>query len=156
GMEHEGPMHWRGDRSGGTSSDRQPNWDGDPTNALDESQGFQKFNPAFVSLLGRASQLSGPDMLAYTNFILKVQLPPNPIRGFDLSVSGSASAGAGFFAGQVSDTLKNCNGCHTLDPSQGFFGSGGLSTFEGLSQHFKVPHLRNAYQKVGMYGMGGG
>src|SRR5262249_49843726 len=33
---------------------------------------------------------------------------------------------------------------------------GGLSTFEGLSQHFKVPHLRNAYQKVGMYGMGAG
>ena len=155
GMEHNGPMHWRGDRSGGISSDRQPNWDGDPTNALDESQAFQKFNPAFVSLLGRASQLSASDMLAYTNFILKVQLPPNPIRNFDLSVSASASAGAGFFAGPVSDTLKNCNGCHTLDPTQGFFGTGGLSTFEGLSQHFKVPHLRNAYQKVGMYGMDG-
>ncbi|HTO06736.1 MAG TPA: hypothetical protein VMR86_06730 [Myxococcota bacterium] len=155
GMEHSGPMHWRGDRSGGVSSDRQPNWDGDPANALDETQAFQKFNPAFVSLLGRASQLSASDMLAYTNFILKVQLPPNPIRGFDLSVSASAAAGAGFYAGAPSDTLKNCNGCHTLDPSQGFFGTGGLSTFEGLSQHFKVPHLRNAYQKVGMYGMDG-
>jgi YVTN family beta-propeller protein len=155
GMEHDGPMHWRGDRSGGTSSDRQPNWDGDPTNALDESQGFQKFNPAFVSLLGRASQLSAADMLAYTNFILKVQLPPNPIRNFDQTLTTSQATGAGFYAGPISDTLKNCNGCHTLDPSIGAFGTSGLSTFEGLSQHFKVPHLRNAYQKVGMYGMDG-
>ncbi len=36
--------------------------------------------------------------------------------------------------------------------SQGFFGTGGGSTFEAEAMEFKVPHLRNAYQKVGMFG----
>jgi hypothetical protein len=40
-----------------------------------------------------------------------------------------------------------------LNPSQGFFGSGGFATFENETQEFKVAHLRNAYQKVGMFGM---
>jgi len=39
-----------------------------------------------------------------------------------------------------------------LDRAQGFFGTGGGSTFEAESMEFKVPHLRNAYQKVGMFG----
>ncbi|HTO53254.1 MAG TPA: hypothetical protein VMR50_07695 [Myxococcota bacterium] len=153
GMDHGGPMHWRGDRSGGTSSDRQPNWDGDAVNALDENQAFLKFNPAFVSLLGRAGQLSGADMQSFASFILKLQMPPNPIRAFDLSLTTAQKAGSDFYFGTISDTIKTCNGCHTLDPSIGAFGTKGLSTFEGLSQHFKVPQLRNAYQKVGMYGM---
>ena len=38
-------------------------------------------------------------------------------------------------------------------PAQGFFGTGGLTTFENETQEFKVAHLRNAYQKVGMFGM---
>jgi YVTN family beta-propeller protein len=152
GMEHDGPMHWRGDRSGGGFSDRGLNFDGDP-NALDENQGFLKFNVAFVGLLGRASQLTNAEMQSFADFILKVQIPPNPIRNFDETLTASQAAGAAFYAGQTSDTLKNCNGCHTLDASKGFFGTGGLSTFEGLTQHFKVPHLRNAYQKVGMFGM---
>jgi hypothetical protein len=33
----------------------------------------------------------------------------------------------------------------------GFFGSDGRLSFEGETQLFKVAHLRNAYQKVGMY-----
>ncbi len=33
------------------------------------------------------------------------------------------------------------------------FGSDGLSSFEGETQHMKIPHLRNMYQKVGMFGM---
>jgi hypothetical protein len=40
-----------------------------------------------------------------------------------------------------------------LNPSQGFFGSAGFATFENETQEFKVAHLRNAYQKVGMFGM---
>jgi hypothetical protein len=155
GMSHNGPMHWRGDRSGGGFSNRQPNWDGDP-NALDENQAFLKFNVAFVGLLGRANQLTAPEMQAYSTFILQVEQPPNPIRNLDQTLTASQAAGAGFFAGPISDTLKNCNGCHTLNPATGSFGTGGLSTFEGLTQHFKVPHLRNAYQKVGMFGMQGG
>jgi hypothetical protein len=48
--------------------------------------------------------------------------------------------------------VANCNGCHTLDRSQGFFGTSGRSTFENETMEFKVPHLRNLYQKVGMFG----
>jgi len=35
----------------------------------------------------------------------------------------------------------------------GFFGTQGVLAFELDTQVFKVPHLRNAYQKVGMFGM---
>jgi YVTN family beta-propeller protein len=152
GMVHDGPMHWRGDRSGGGFSNRIPNWDGDP-NALDTHQAFAKFNPAFVTLLGRASQLAPSDMAAFTEFILKLQQPPNPIRNLDNSLTSSQLNGFTLFVGAPFDAAnKNCNGCHTLNPSVGAFGTGGLSSFSAESQHFKVPHLRNQYQKVGMFG----
>jgi len=77
-----GPMHWRGDRTGGSD----PGGD-----ALSEDQAFKKFNPAFVGLLGAASQLSTTDMQAFTDFILTVRYPPNPIRALD----GSARSATG-------------------------------------------------------------
>jgi hypothetical protein len=155
GMAHNGPMHWRGDRSGGTNSTRAPNYDPLPNSAasLDPNQAFLKFNGAFVSLLGRGNQLSNADMQAFADFILKVQMPPNPIRNFDETLTASQQAGMTFYNGTISDTIKTCNGCHTLDASKSAFGTAGLSTFEGLPQHFKVPQLRNEYEKVGMFGM---
>src|SRR5262249_6486436 len=47
----------------------------------------------------------------------------------------------------------NCNGCHRLNPGLGFFGADGQASFENETQHMKVPHLRNAYQKIGMFGL---
>jgi YVTN family beta-propeller protein len=155
GMKHNGPMHWRGDRSGGTGSSRTPNWDPQPdgTAANDPNLGFQKFNGAFVSLLGRSGQISAGDMQAFTDFALQLQLPPNPIASFDGSFSSAQSAGLATFVGPASDgATKNCIGCHVLDPAHGHFGTSGLTSFSAETQHFKVPHLRNAYQKVGMYG----
>src|SRR5690606_8153607 len=35
----------------------------------------------------------------------------------------------------------------------GFFGTDGRSSFENETQVLKIPHLRNMYQKVGMFGM---
>jgi hypothetical protein len=35
----------------------------------------------------------------------------------------------------------------------GFFGTDGKYTFDASTQYMKVPHLRNMYQKVGMFGM---
>ncbi len=52
-------------------------------------------------------------------------------------------------AGQTS---FSCNGCHMLDPSKGFFGTGGNQSFEALPEIVKIPHLRNLYAKVGMFG----
>ena len=152
GMVHDGPMHWRGDRSGGGFSDRTPQWDGDP-NALDSNQAFLKFNPAFVSLLGRASQLSASDMQAFATFILQLRMPPNPIRNLDQSLTASQANGVAIFGGSPSDAPgKTCAGCHTLDPSIGAFGTSGLTAFSADTQHFKVPQLRNLYTKVGMFG----
>ena len=162
GMRNNGPMHWRGDRTGGTTTNRSPLWDGDPLHALDANEAFLHFNPAFVGLLGRANQLAGEDMQRFATFILQVQMPPNPIRNLDGSLSASQQAGHDFYLGPISDTAKNCEGCHSLQHvipmtidilNLGSFGTSGLSTFENETQHFKVPHLRNAYQKVGMFGM---
>jgi hypothetical protein len=82
-------------------------------------------------------------------------LPPNPVRALDHSLSGSAAAGDTVFDGDTSDTLTNCIGCHTLDPAQGFFSTGGEQSFEGEPQNFKVPHMRNAYHKIGMFQQSG-
>jgi hypothetical protein len=49
GMANHGPMHWRGDRTGGLDEPTaQP--DG---GAFDEDIAFRKFNVAFPGLLGR-------------------------------------------------------------------------------------------------------
>jgi YVTN family beta-propeller protein len=153
GMAHNGPMHSRGDRSGGGFSSRVPNWDADP-NALDSNQAFLKFDVAFVGLLGRDTQISLQDMQAFSDFALQLQLPPNPIRNFDESLTASQAAGATFYTDIPFSSFvgKSCNQCHTLNPAIGAFGTTGLTSWSGQPQHFKVPQLRSAYQKVGMFG----
>src|SRR5678815_4524296 len=52
-------------------------------------------------------------------------------------------------------TAFSCEGCHELDPAEGEFGTSKRGSFEGvISQMFKIPHLRNMYTKVGMFGGG--
>ena len=147
GMATHGPMHWRGDRTGAT-------FPGDPL-GLDEQLAFEAFNVAFPGLLGRdQGMIPADDMTAFAQFILAVRLPPNPVRALDNSLNAQQSGGRNtFLNGGATDLVATCNGCHVLDPSQGFFGSAGRATFENETQEFKVPHLRNAYQKVGMFGM---
>jgi sugar lactone lactonase YvrE len=145
GMANHGPMHWRGDRSGAND----PGGD-----ALDEDAAFKRFNPAFEGLVGRAEELDPADMQAFTDFILQVTYPPNPIRALDNSLTAAQQAGRNkFFSPGPSDVFQNCNGCHRLDPAAGFFGSDGFMSFEFETQNLKIPHLRNMYQKVGMFGM---
>jgi hypothetical protein len=149
GMSTHGPMHWRGDRTGGyVEPNVQPN-----SGAFNEDLAFKAFKPAFEGLVGRDDELSDPDMQAFTNFILEVTLPPNPIRELDNSLSPAATLGHSFFIGPTSDTVANCEGCHRLNHASGFFGADGRFTFENETQDFKVAHLRNLYQKIGMFGM---
>jgi hypothetical protein len=98
-----------------------------------------------------------------------VTYPPNPVRNLDNSLTADQAAGRAFYFNHApngqelpSDTFHACNGCHVLDPAgnaqygvakPGFFGTDGRYSFETETQYFKVPHLRNAYQKVGMFGM---
>jgi DNA-binding beta-propeller fold protein YncE len=146
GMANAGSMHWRGDRTGGNDPGGSP---------FDEDAAFKKFNVAFPGLIGRDSELSAADMQAFTDFILTVTYPPNPIRALDGNLTNQQLNGRNLFFGPITDALFHCNGCHRLDPPAGFFGTDGFSTFEGETQMFKVAHLRNAYQKVGMFGMPG-
>ncbi len=156
GMLNSGSMHWRGDRTGGND----PN--GDP---FDSDAAFKKFNVAFGGLVGRdEGDLSDEEMQAFTDFILDVTLPPNPIRNLDNSLTADEQAGRDFMTGsRRSDGADfdlpgiqlgfNCVGCHVLDPSQGFFGTDGGASFENEPQFMKIPHLRNMYTKIGMFGM---
>jgi DNA-binding beta-propeller fold protein YncE len=170
GMANHGPMHWRGDRNGNNETggiSAQPD-----TGLFDERQAFREFNPAFEGLLGGPSQLSSSEMDALTDFALELTYPPNPIRNLDNSLTASQARGRDhFFQPDVAalnpilpSPLTSCNGCHQLDPvanaefgvkKPGFFGTNGIGVVDtGGLQHVKTPHLRNLYQKVGMFGLG--
>ena len=175
GLDNHGPMHWRGDRNGAVQQTGAPFLDssGNPVvtaqpngGMFDEFNAFKSFNVAFPGLVGNAAQLSDDDMTAFTNFTLQITYPPNPIRSLDDSLTAAEQAGHDFYFNQVadggeapSDAVHNCNGCHVLDRNAnagatahpGFFGTDGRLSFEGEPQLFKVAHLRNAYQKLGMY-----
>lgn len=143
GMANHGPMHWRGDRSAANSG-------GD---ALDEFGAFTTFNVAFEGLLGRDGPLTETQMNAFASFILQVTYPPNPNRPLDNSMTPAQQSGADIFFNDITTSIFTCNQCHVVDPAAGFFGSSGLMSFEAETQEFKIPHLRNLYQKVGMFGI---
>ena len=173
GMDNHGAMHWRGDRNGAVQQTGAPFLDnGAPvvsaqpnSGIFNEFNAFKSFDVAFPGLVGASAQLSDGDMTDFTNFALQITYPPNPIRNLDDSLTPTQQAGADFYVNSVggqelpSDRFHNCNGCHTLDRNgnagqtahPGFFGTSGRLSFENESQTFKVPHLRNLYQKVGMY-----
>jgi DNA-binding beta-propeller fold protein YncE/mono/diheme cytochrome c family protein len=147
GMRGNGPMHWRGDRTG---VNREP---GESV----EEQSFEDFNVAFTGLLGRESELSESQMDAFAKFALELSYPPNPIRALDNSLTPSQAAGRDFYLNIVSDTIATCDGCHRLNPANGQFGTDGTQSVEGgsIEEDFKIPQLRNMYQKVGMFGSTG-
>ena len=148
GMAGNGPMHWRGDRTG---TSRQT-----VRGALEslEEASFKEFNPAFVGLVGRETPLDPAQLQAFTDFAMALTMPPNPVRALDNSLSAEQAAGRAIFNGAPSTLLGNCDTCHRLNPGNGRFGTGGLMSFEGgrISENFKVPQLRNVYQKAGMFG----
>lgn len=148
GMDFAGPLHWRGDRSGADTSEADP---------YDEVAGFTTFNEAFGGLLGREEgELPEEDMLRFAEFAMALTYPPNPIRNLDNSLEPDEERGRQIYFNDRVDLIATCNGCHTLNPSQGAYGTDGRTTFEGEPQEFKVAHLRNLYQRVGRFGMPAG
>jgi DNA-binding beta-propeller fold protein YncE len=162
GLEFSGAEHWRGDRSNGQNG----------VNATSESLSFSNFQPAFQTLLGAANQPTNAEMQAFTTFQLQVVLPPNPVANLDGSLTASQARGQAFFGvgpnagtrpadginvpnlGLIQgQTAFTCDGCHELDPAEGQFGTSTNASFEGIEQIFKIPHLRNVYTKVGMFGL---
>ncbi len=128
GLAETDPFHWRGDRT--TLAD---------------------FNPAFVSLLGRSSELSATEFQAFEDFLATVRYPPNPnqnldgtlpdppsgpnpTRGFDAYTTGSLVGGI------------ECVDCHTLPT-----GEQGLVIPAQLLQEpqdMVIPQLRNMHEKT--------
>jgi YVTN family beta-propeller protein len=142
GMAGNGPMHWRGDRTGTTAS-------GDTL----EERAFKEFNVAFTGLLGREASLTDDEMTAFARFALQIIYPPNPVRKLDNGLTPVQQQGQTVYNTTLSDGLSTCNGCHTLDPAKGKFGTDNTMSLEGprLAEDFKIPQLRNMYQKVGMF-----
>ena len=156
GLRFSGAMHWRGDRSTGALGS-------DP---FDANVSFKNFIVAFQGLVGSVDQPSEAEMQQFADFQLQVFPPPSPVRNLDNSLTPAQQRGADFYSGTrpadgvnsaVADQVFgkssfSCAGCHVLDPSQGFFGTGRNQSFEALPQIVKIPHLRNQYAKVGMFG----
>lgn len=131
GLNGLDPLHWRGDRTN-----------------------FTHFNGAFDGLLGGAA-LSTPDMNTYRDFINSIVFQPNPNQNLDRSLPTSF-AGANPIAGRntfinefyqpTNSSGLSCNTCHKLPT-----GSDRLINPDAVlpgAQGFKVPHLRNLYQKT--------
>ncbi len=152
GLRNSGAMHWRGDRANGFFG----------VDATDPNLSFNNFIVAFEGLVGSAELPSPAEMQKFTDFQLQVVPPPNPVRRLDNSLTSSQRRGRDFYFGSrpsdginiplIGGTTFNCNGCHVVDPAQGFFGTGRHASFEGITQIVKIPHLRNIYAKVGMFG----
>ncbi|MFP8881912.1 MAG: hypothetical protein VCE43_21795, partial [Myxococcota bacterium] len=179
GLSTHGGMHWRGDRVDGffgTDSCTEPGYAavGSTNAACSEDHSFRNFIVAFEGLVGKEGTLTAPEMQQFTDFMLQVQLPPSPVAEFDNSLRDPPAPAASEQRGSdkwfscgpgvtecapldpnATDQVEDCDGCHSLDPLNGFFGTGGEQSFEGEPQHVKIPHNRNMVQKVGMFGVSG-
>jgi hypothetical protein len=135
GLNGVDPLHWRGDRTN-----------------------FNHFNGAFDSLLG-GSMLSTTDMNAYRTFINTMVFQPNPNQNLNRTLpttfaGGDPTVGRNIFLNTNYSTLGTpplvinlrCNTCHALPngTDRGFTPAQALQE----PQDFKVPHLRNVYQKM--------
>ena len=149
GMRGNGPLHWRGDRTG---TNRQV------VRGLLESledASFKEFSSAFVGLVGRDTELTPAQMQSFTDFAMTLTMPPNPVRALNNSLTATEQAGRDiYFNVNTITLLGSCNTCHTLNAAAGQFGTAGLMSFEGgrITENFKVPQLRNMYEKAGMFG----
>ncbi|HKV06695.1 MAG TPA: hypothetical protein VJ725_01070, partial [Thermoanaerobaculia bacterium] len=166
GLANHGAMHWRGDRTGAHDApSRQPD-----SGAFDERAAFDKFNRGFTDLLGRHALIPQADMDAFADFIFQVKYPPNPNQPLEGLTPDQERGRQLFFSidcgipaacvGQPGCVKLTCQGCHRLDPNgnpkaeaPGFFGTEGGFSFDFNPQLFKTPHLRNMYQKIGMFGI---
>jgi hypothetical protein len=150
GLRGHGPMHWRGDRSG-------TNRVGGET--LEEAA-FKEFNDAFDAFAGLGAAISDADMQDFTDFAMRINYPPNPIRQLNNALVGIEIDGERLFNNGVvrvqTGIREICVQCHHLNPAAGNFGSKGLSSDNGQpgERNFKIPHFRDQYQKVGMFGWG--
>lgn len=150
GLRGHGPMHWRGDRTGANRVGNE---------TLEEAA-FKEFNEAFDALAGLGAEISTADMQAFTDFAMRINYPPNPIRAYEnrpvgIQIDGETLYNNGVVRVQTG-ALEVCAQCHPIDPAAGIFGTRGLSANNSQAgeKNVKIPHFRDQYQKVGMFGWG--
>ena len=127
GISGTQPLHWRADRAD-----------------------FTAFNGAFDSLLG-GTQLSAADMNAFRDFVNTVRFQPNPNQNLDRTLPATfagadPNAGRNTYLNTQYQTGLTCNTCHALPTGTNRLIIPASALQE--SQDFKVPQLRNAYQKL--------
>jgi YVTN family beta-propeller protein len=136
GLPGTGRLHWRADR-----------------------EDLTEFNPAFVSLMGRATPLPDSQMVALNEFMSALAHPPNPAMHLDRSIpdapAGTPSAvrGRDLFMTVSIDNDHTCNFCHSLPAgtSRQVISDNVLAQ----DQDMKVPQLRNLYRKTGFTDLAG-
>jgi len=124
GLKDTSPFHWNADRPD-----------------------FMRFNAAFVNLLGAPDSLSPADMRAYSDFIMTVAYPPNPNQRLDRGYSALADSGRVEFETRPHENGQTCVFCHALPTGTNRTIIPSVLVEE--SQDFKVPQLRNLYEKSG-------
>ena len=129
GLRDASPFHWRGDRAD-----------------------LSRFNPAFRSLMANEDTLSSTDMQKYIDFLMTVVYAPNPNQNLNRTwpdppaPAASATRGRNEFDTKPHDGGP-CSACHTFPTGTNRLIIPGSVLQE--SQAFKVPQLRNMYQKTG-------
>jgi YVTN family beta-propeller protein len=125
------PLHWRGDRAD-----------------------LLAFNRTFSSLMGGA-ELAGADMAVFRDFVDSLRFQPNPNQNLDRTLPASLAgadphAGRALFLYSEARLGAPCNDCHAANPGPGTKGLVQAGQPLHLPQPFKVPQLRNFYQKLGL------
>ena len=161
GMANHGPMHWRGDRTGGNDEPsvaaRQ--------RAFDEDAAFKKFNVGVHRTCSAATQPHHRDRDAGVHRLhppghVSAEPDPQPRQLAHAPTSRRAATSssndhelASRAPARPATALDPDAQPQSAGPFPGFFGTDGPHAFDAEPQIFKVPHLRNLYQKVGMFGM---
>lgn len=133
GIVGNGVMHWRGDR---------PN--------------LAAFNVAFVGLQGDDAPPTPAEMQLFTDMVATLRFPPNPNRNLNDTLPASVpgftgnpvNGGGVFGAPNTVGGVRSCVVCHA-GPTLGTNRAIMPANFIGEQQTFKVPHLRNLYEKAG-------
>ena len=129
------PFHWRGDR-----------------------EDLVDFNPAFVGLMGRQTELSPGDFALFEAFVLSIRYPSNPFRELDgnlpamLNGQDPIHGETLFLTGNLVGGA-NCVDCHALPTGENGIIIPGPALAEDEGK--VVPQLRNMYEKT-RFDVGGG
>jgi hypothetical protein len=90
-------------------------------------------------------------MDAFSDYIETLKFMPNPNQNLDRTLpatlrGGDPAAGRNSFLNEPFRLGLKCNTCHQVDPGPGT--NNLIQFFRNQEQPFKIPHLRNVYQKL--------